>query len=289
MSAKKNLWLATASALVLFSAAPVMAQNDANVTIVDSDGPAEEAGEAVDNAAEATGEAAENAAEATADAADKATDAAADAADDAADAAENAADATADAADDAADATEEAAEDTAEAADEAMDEASETDADVTVTQAEEGDGPAEGTPVEGQIFEQSADTYLASTLMDSVVYNAADEEIGDVNDMIINSDGSVEGVVIGVGGFLGVGEKNVAVELSRLEMTTDENGDTYFMLDTTAEELEAAPEFMTAEDAAQEAEANAAGATTGAAGTGAVGTGAATGAAGTAPAAPSSN
>ena len=258
MSSKKNLWLATASALVLFSAAPVMAQtNDANVTVVKSDGPAEQAGEAVDNAASATAEAAGNAAEKTAEAADNAADATAQAAD-------NATDATAEAADDAADAATAAAseaadeaEQAADAADDAMDEATETE----TAEVEEG------TPVEGQIFEQSADTYLASTLLDATVYNAADEEVGDVNDMIITSDGKIEGVVIGVGGFLGVGEKNVAIELSRLEMTQDEDRDTYFMADLTAEELEAAPEFMTAEDVQMQAESAAAGAGT-ASGTG---------------------
>ncbi len=255
MSSNKNVWLATASALVLFSAAPVMAQNtDANVTIVETDGPAEQAGEAVDNAAAAT-------AEATSEAAEEAADTANAAANEAGEAMQ-----------DAADATEEAAEETAEAADEAIDEAT------TVDTAE----VEEGTPVEGQIFEQSADTYLASTLMDATVYNASDEEVGDVNDMIITSDGTIEGVVIGVGGFLGVGEKNVAIELSRLELTQDADRDTFFMADLTSEELEAAPEFMTADDVAMEAEAASAG-------TAGMGTTTGMGAAGTAPARPATN
>ena len=230
MSAKKNLWLATASALVLFTAAPAMAQTDtkdANVTVVSPDGPAEQAGEKIDNAAAATADAASDAADATATAAD------------------NAADATADAANDAATAAGNAATQAADATGDAMDAATETDAAEV----------AEGTPVEGQIFEQSPNTYLASTLMDATILNASDEEVGDVNDMIITADGTVEGVVIGVGGFLGIGQKDVAVELSRVKMSTDENGDFVFNADLTKEELEAAPEFMTAEDAEMEAQA----------------------------------
>ncbi|ORE92471.1 hypothetical protein ATO13_16159 [Stappia sp. 22II-S9-Z10] len=233
MSAKKNLWLATASALVLFSAAPVMAQNAPNVTVVKTDGPAEQAGEKIDNAAAATADAAGDAADATVDAAGDAANATADAAHDAADAAQSAANDAA-----------EAAEETADAADAAIDEATEVDTEV-----------AEGTPVEGQIFEQSPNTYLASSLMGATIYNASDEEVGDVSDMIVTADGSIEGVVVGVGGFLGIGEKDVAIELSRVEMTTDEDGNPTFMADLTAEELEAAPAFMTAEDAAMEAEA----------------------------------
>ncbi|WP_420391341.1 PRC-barrel domain-containing protein [Acuticoccus sp.] len=141
-----------------------------------------------------------------------------------------------------------------------MQDATTTDAEVTVVEPTEVETEevAEGTPVAGQIFEQSPDTYLASTMMDAVIMNAADEEIGDVNDMVLGADGQVEGVVIGVGGFLGVGEKNVAIELSRLEISEEENGELTFMLDATAEELEAAPAFVTAEEERREAEASAA-------------------------------
>lgn len=126
----------------------------------------------------------------------------------------------------------------------------------TETAATEPEGPAEGTPVEGQIMQQSADQLLASTLLDSTVMNAANEEVGDVNDLVMSKEGQVEGVVIGAGGFIGVGEKNVAIEFSRLSITQDENGELAMMLDTTADELEAAPAFVTAEDAESNSEAS---------------------------------
>ncbi|WP_157961522.1 PRC-barrel domain-containing protein [Acuticoccus kandeliae] len=241
MFAQKKIWLATASALVLLSA-PVMAQNSANVTVVKPDGPAEQVGEKIDNAAAATVNAAENTADATAEAVDNAADATADAAKDAAEA-------TADAADDAADATVQAADNAADATAETME-----NAEAAVETETETTEVAEGTPVEGQIFEQSPDTFLASTLLDASVVNAADEKIGDVNDMVLKADGTVEGVVIGVGGFLGIGEKNVAIELASLSITEDEDGDMRFMLDATEEMLEAAPEFRDADDLENEAE-----------------------------------
>lgn len=244
MSAKKNFWLATASALVLFTTAPAMAQNtDANVTIKQADGPAENAGEAIDNAARDAAATAEHAADETAEAAGDAADAAEHAAEETAEAADHAADEAGEAMEHAANESAEAASDAADATAAAANDAAEAMDEATATEV------ADGTPVEGQIFEQSPDTYLASTLMAATIYNNSDEEVGDVNDMIVTSDGSIKGVVIGVGGFLGVGEKDVAVELSRVEMALDDDGEPYFKADLTEEELEAAPAFMTAEDA----------------------------------------
>ena len=109
-----------------------------------------------------------------------------------------------------------------------------------------GNGEPEGQPAEGQIVMQSENTILASNLTGQTVYSPDDEEIGDINDLIINLDGTVEGVVIGVGGFLGMGEKAVAIEMSSLELSPpDDAGDIRLMLSTTREELEAAPEFVT--------------------------------------------
>lgn len=287
MSGNLKVLLVTVSALALMPVA-AQAQTDDNVTIVEpgedaaedaaeaAGDAAEDAAEATEDAAEAAGEATGDAAEATVDAADDAADATAEAAGDAADAAEDAAEATADAADDATDAAADAAEDAADATEDAMDEA---DADVTVVEPDdseidvevtETDETAEGTPVEGQIFRQDEDTFLASTMMDGTVMNAAGEQIGDVNDMVLSGEGQVQGVVIGVGGFLGIGEKNVAIELGRIEISEDEGGELSFMLDATQEELEAAPEFVTEAEAEAEAEADAeqATGTTGMTGTG---------------------
>jgi len=60
---------------------------------------------------------------------------------------------------------------------------------------------------------------LASTIIGKSVYSSSDpqsDNIGDVNDLIVAEDGSVTHAVIGVGGFLGIGEKNVAVPFDEL-------------------------------------------------------------------------
>lgn len=252
MSAHTKVWLATVSGLTML-AGQAMAQNDANVTIIKPGDKAEQAGQAVEGAVESTAEAAGDATRATVRGADQAAEATAGAAGDAAEAAGDAANAAADAAGDAAKVTvetvDQAAQATGEAARNAAD-AVQPDANVTVTTA----APAEGTPVEGQIFEQSPDTFLASTMMDGTVLDPTGETIGDVNDLVLGPDGAVTGVVIGAGGFLGLGQKEVAIELSRIEITQDENGDLRFVLNATEEELKAAPEFRTRRDIELEAQ-----------------------------------
>lgn len=53
--------------------------------------------------------------------------------------------------------------------------------------------------------------YRASKLVGVKIYNAKNETIGSVNEVMIDKKGSIVAVVIGVGGFLGIGEKNVAL------------------------------------------------------------------------------
>ncbi|KQR77490.1 PRC-barrel domain-containing protein [Rhizobium sp. Leaf341] len=107
------------------------------------------------------------------------------------------------------------------------------------------------------ITEQGADQIAASTYLGQSVYNSSDESIGEINDVIFSKDGSVEAAVIGVGGFLGIGEKNVAVPLDKVTVAEVPNSDDIKLTTTeTADTLKAAPEFKT--KAAQVAEQNAA-------------------------------
>ncbi len=94
---------------------------------------------------------------------------------------------------------------------------------------------------------------LATEIIGKQVYSstATDaEHIGDVNNLVVGERGEVAAVVIGVGGFLGIGEKNVAVNYSELQWVTAEDGTKRFVLNTTKEALETAPNFETTETAA---------------------------------------
>lgn len=101
---------------------------------------------------------------------------------------------------------------------------------------------------------QDKDTFLASDLTGATVYSPTDEAIGDVNDVIVSRDGKVDGIVVGVGGFLGIGEKDVAIEMAKIKMSETENG-IKLVLDASKEELAAAPEFKSKTD--MQAEINA--------------------------------
>ena len=59
--------------------------------------------------------------------------------------------------------------------------------------------------------------WLVGNLWDKNVYNASGKSIGELKDVLIDKDGKVSALVIGVGGFLGLGEKNVAVDYDYLE------------------------------------------------------------------------
>jgi sporulation protein YlmC with PRC-barrel domain len=101
---------------------------------------------------------------------------------------------------------------------------------------------AEDVKVKGLITLQDKDTFLASDLTGATVYNPQDEAIGDVNDVIVSREGKVDGIIIGVGGFLGVGEKDVAIKMAQIKMMDTDTG-VKLVLDFTKEQLAAAPEF----------------------------------------------
>ncbi len=92
-----------------------------------------------------------------------------------------------------------------------------------------------------------ADDVIVTQILGAPVYSStADdaEQIGTVNDLVITADGDINAVVIGVGGFLGIGEKNVAVDFLSLEHSLAADNTWRWVLGTTREALEAAPEFI---------------------------------------------
>ena len=63
--------------------------------------------------------------------------------------------------------------------------------------------------------------WRASKLMGLDVYNEANEKLGDINELILDKNGKVNAVVIGVGGFLGMGEHDIAVTMDKLKFMED--------------------------------------------------------------------
>ena len=99
------------------------------------------------------------------------------------------------------------------------------------------------TPASKQTFATvSGDALLASDYYDQNVYDPQDNKIGKVQDILIAKDGKVIGVMLGVGGLLGLGEKNVAVPFDALKVV-EKNNRKYLAMDATKESLEAAPGY----------------------------------------------
>jgi len=99
------------------------------------------------------------------------------------------------------------------------------------------------------LTEQAASQISANDFIGNSVYTSADESIGNVTNLILEENGGIVAAVVGVGGFLGIGTKDVAVPMDKLTMTRDTNNGTVRLTTTeTAESLKAAPEFMTLKD-----------------------------------------
>ncbi len=107
-------------------------------------------------------------------------------------------------------------------------------------------------PMAIEYMHELGEAALASNLIGETVYatEAPDAEaVGDINDLVVAQDGTIEAVVIGVGGFLGVGEKRVAVNFESIRWAEDENGERFVVFEASREDLADAPEFTYEETA----------------------------------------
>ncbi|MGX0877075.1 sporulation protein YlmC with PRC-barrel domain [Roseovarius sp. MBR-154] len=126
-----------------------------------------------------------------------------------------------------------------------------TGSDAGNTAAEQGtQGAADNAEMtDGQVGELTADqrgALTAEDLQGLSVYGTGDESIGEISDLVVNDNGEISQVIIGVGGFLGIGEKSVAIPFE--EITLHEGGEE--MTDTlrattnySSEELEGMQEW----------------------------------------------
>jgi PRC-barrel domain protein len=74
------------------------------------------------------------------------------------------------------------------------------------------------------------------------VYDPQNNKIGEIMDVLVGRDGQVNAAIVGVGGFLGAGEKDVAVSFNSIKETM-KNDKVYLTMDTTKDALKKAPGF----------------------------------------------
>jgi sporulation protein YlmC with PRC-barrel domain len=84
--------------------------------------------------------------------------------------------------------------------------------------------------------------WLASDIYKADVYDNSEDKIGTVTDLILDNTGTVTTAVVSVGGFLGVGAKDVAVPFNALKVTSRDGKD-WLVLNETKDQLKAAPAF----------------------------------------------
>jgi sporulation protein YlmC with PRC-barrel domain len=66
----------------------------------------------------------------------------------------------------------------------------------------------------------------STTLVGLNVYNPNNDRVGDINDLIVNRDGEIQQVIIGVGGFLGIGQRDVALNWDQVTFVDEPRGQT---------------------------------------------------------------
>ena len=104
--------------------------------------------------------------------------------------------------------------------------------------------PAATTSKAQVITEQKPDQLLASKLKGTNVMGSTDEKIGDVSDILFDKDGKILAYVVGVGGFLGIGAKDVALSPQSFQvMPAGDRGSMKLKLAMTKDELKNAAEF----------------------------------------------
>lgn len=186
----------------------------------------------VGEAAEATAEQGAELASDAANAAEQAGEAIAEETSEAAAEAEEAAEAAAE------EVAEEAAE--AEAAAEAETAETETMSDTGTTAAMQPRAPVER---DGYMTAEETDL-TAEKLTGAAAYDANDEWIGEVSELLLTDEGKVKSAVIDVGGFLGLGEKPVELDLSKIDiLRADDGSDLRVYIPMTEEELKAMPDY----------------------------------------------
>ncbi|MGB5556530.1 MAG: PRC-barrel domain-containing protein [Paracoccaceae bacterium] len=92
--------------------------------------------------------------------------------------------------------------------------------------------------------------YVAETAIDETAPVTAEartdwNDVGEINDVLISTEGEVKAVLLDIGGFLGMGEKTIAVDLNNLKFLHDNNdpNDVFVAMQGTQDMLESAPEF----------------------------------------------
>ena len=105
--------------------------------------------------------------------------------------------------------------------------------------------PAPMSPTADPIYMSTSGTtnWRSSDLIGKAVYSRSNERVGEIDELLVAPDGRVVAAVVGVGGFLGMGERKVAIAFPAMHMTRETNGNAKLSVDVSKDMLKAAPEY----------------------------------------------
>jgi sporulation protein YlmC with PRC-barrel domain len=85
---------------------------------------------------------------------------------------------------------------------------------------------ADAAPMDGAKFiqSQSPDQWVFSKFKGTNVVGPDNAQVGNVNDLLFDKNGKILGLIVGVGGFLGIGEKSVAIDMSAFQVAPADSG-----------------------------------------------------------------
>ena len=103
--------------------------------------------------------------------------------------------------------------------------------------------PTSPAPAQQPDAHTTTQTWSAKRLIDTDVFNAQGQEVGEIEDVLVDNDGKVAGVVMSVGGgFLGLGDREVAISFQDLTIKRDSDGRPAVTTSLSQQALETAPE-----------------------------------------------
>ncbi|MBL8699823.1 MAG: PRC-barrel domain-containing protein [Alphaproteobacteria bacterium] len=102
---------------------------------------------------------------------------------------------------------------------------------------------AAGTPAPPAVAMAMPSQVGAAKLVGLNIRNAANETIGEIKDIVLGNDGKAREVIVGVGGYLGIGERYVAIAWDQLQLRHDRDNDVLATVSFTKEQLQSLPPY----------------------------------------------
>ncbi len=97
---------------------------------------------------------------------------------------------------------------------------------------------------------QTSDQWLVTKFIDRTVFGTDGMPVGTIKDLVVDRDGTIAGVVVGITGGNGAGDKTIGVPFKSLQVTRASNNEERFVLQVTRSDLRNAPDFAAGESGA---------------------------------------